>query len=62
FTKGQVFSVLYLHVPKEDIINWAISLLMIGYNSPNLRILAGLTHLNDRLEITYYVNQTLQEI
>jgi hypothetical protein len=60
FTQAQVFNSLC--VPLEDIIDWAIFLLSLGYDSPSLRILAGLTHLNDRLEVSYYVNQTLQEL
>ncbi|MEA5509757.1 hypothetical protein VB715_08270 [Crocosphaera sp. UHCC 0190] len=59
FTKAQVFSALC--VPLEDIIDWAVSLLMMDYDSPSLRILAGLTHVNNRQEITYYVDKTLQE-
>ncbi len=59
FTKAQVFKILC--IPLEDIIEWAIDLLNLGYDSPNLRILAGLTHLNDRLEVTYYVNKTLED-
>lgn len=59
FTKAQVFNTL--RVPLKDIIDWAIELLILGYDSPNLRILAGLTHLNDRQEVTDYVNQTLED-
>ncbi|MEA5532470.1 hypothetical protein [Crocosphaera sp. XPORK-15E] len=60
FIKAQVFSALC--VPTEDIINWAISLLIMGYDSPNLRILAGLTHLNNRSEVAHYVDKTLEEL
>ena len=59
FTKAQVFYTL--SVPIEDIIEWAIALLILGYDSPNLRILAGLTPVNDRWEVTYYVNKTLED-
>ncbi|MGK7878703.1 MAG: hypothetical protein AB4060_01165 [Crocosphaera sp.] len=36
FTKAQVFKILCLAI--EDIIEWAIDLLNLGYDSPNLRI------------------------
>ncbi|MDJ0846079.1 hypothetical protein [Crocosphaera sp.] len=59
FTQAQVFNIL--DVPLADIIEWAIELLSLGYDSANLRILAGLSHLNDRQEVTYYVNQSLED-
>ena len=59
FIKAQVFNTL--GVPLDDIIEWAIELLYLGYDSPNLRILAGLTNLNDYWEITNYVNKTLKD-
>ncbi|EAZ90760.1 peptidyl-tRNA hydrolase [Crocosphaera chwakensis CCY0110] len=59
FIKGQVFNTL--GVPTEDMVEWGIELLTLGYDSPNLRILAGLTDLNDRWEVTDYVNKTLKD-
>nr|MDJ0597858.1 hypothetical protein [Crocosphaera sp.] len=60
FIKGQVFNALGF--PIEDIIDWGIELLTLGYDSPNLRILAGLTNLNDSWEVSFYVTKTLEDL
>jgi hypothetical protein len=46
----------------EDCIDWAVELLELGYNSPNLLILAGLNRPTNYFETINYLEKTLAEL
>lgn len=46
----------------EDYVNWAVQLLQEGYDSPSLRILAGLIPKLERDDIEFYFTKVCEEL
>ena len=54
--------VSYRYPADEDLVAWALSELEAGLDTPNLRILAGLTESADSWEVERYFNRTLDDL
>ena len=46
----------------DDCVNWAIEMLQLGYDTPSLLILAGLTKPTNQFEVKDYLKQALNEL
>lgn len=46
----------------DDCIDWAIEMLQLGYDTPSLLILAGLTKPTNQFEVRDYLKRALSEL